>query len=110
MRNFTNELSSELTFQLPELSNSLELTWQCDVVKDLSNTPYDMIIGRDVLKELKIDVLTSDLTVTRKHIKSHGYLGIVMSNLTLMLKNKMNLMKQAKGYVKYLKLNMSQQI
>ena len=69
MGNFTNEFSSELTFQLPELSNSLELTWQCDVVKDLSNTPYDMIIGRDVLKELKIDVLTSDLTVTREHIK-----------------------------------------
>ena len=69
MENFTNEFSSELTFQLPELSNSLELTWQCDVVKDLSNTPYDMIIGRDVLKELKIDVLTSDLTVTREHIK-----------------------------------------
>ena len=68
MGNFTNEFSSELTFQLPELSNSLELTWQCDVVKDLSNTPYDMIIGRDVLKELKIDVLTSDLTVTREHI------------------------------------------
>ena len=51
MGNFTNEFSSDLTFQLPELSNSLELTWQCDVVKDLSNTSYDMIIGRYVLKD-----------------------------------------------------------
>ena len=108
MGNFTNEFSAELTFQLPELSNSLELTWQCDVVKDLSNTSYDMIIGRDVLKELKIDVLTSDLT--REHIKSHGDPGIVTNNLILMLKSKMNLMKPARDYAKSLKLNMNQQI
>ena len=50
MGNSTNKLLSELTFQLLELSNSLELTWQCGVVKDLSNTSYNMIIGRDVVK------------------------------------------------------------
>ena len=30
----------------------------------MSNTPYDMIIGRDVLKELKIDIHSSSLTVS----------------------------------------------
>ena len=45
------------------------ITWKCDVVKGLENTPYDLILGRDLLKELKIDVLSSDLTIQKDHIK-----------------------------------------
>ena len=33
-------------------------------MEDMSNTPYDMIIGHDVLKELKIDIHSSNLTVS----------------------------------------------
>ena len=64
MGSVANNKSAVVTFKLPEFSPTLELEWECDVMDDMSNTPYDMIIGRDVLKELKIDIHSSDLTVS----------------------------------------------
>ena len=52
MGSFKNEMTTKLNFQLPEFSNSMEITWKCDVVKGLENTPYDLIPGRDLLREL----------------------------------------------------------
>ena len=39
-----NNKSALITFKLPEFSPTLELEWECDVLDDMSNTPYDMII------------------------------------------------------------------
>ena len=50
------------TFALPELSPSAEATHKFHVHDGMLNN-YDMIIGRDLLKELGIDVCFSDHTV-----------------------------------------------
>ena len=64
-----NNKSALITFKLPEFSPTLELEWECDVLDDMSNTPYDMIIGRDILKLLKMDIHSSDLTISIGDIK-----------------------------------------
>ena len=51
-----NNKSATVTFRMPEFSPTLELEWECDVLDDMSNTPYDMIIGQDAMKVLKMDI------------------------------------------------------
>ena len=42
-------------FKLPEFSTSKEITWKCDVDNgSLLELGYDMVIGRDLLKALKM--------------------------------------------------------
>ena len=48
-----NNNSAFVTFRLPVFSLSLELEWECDVIGDVSNTSYNMILVRDILKALK---------------------------------------------------------
>ena len=44
-----------IIFKLPEFSTSKEITWDCDVDGgSLTELGYDMIIGRDLLKALKM--------------------------------------------------------
>ena len=64
MGSVVNNKLAAVQLKFPELSSTLEINWECDVMEDMSNTPYDMIIGRDVLKELKIDTHSSNLTVS----------------------------------------------
>ena len=64
MGSVVNNKSAVVQFRLPELSPTLEINWECDVMEDMSNTPYDMIIRYDVLEELKIDIHSSNLTVS----------------------------------------------
>jgi len=45
-------------FAMPELHNDRLIEWNMHVTKSLG--PYDMIIGRDILKFLKIDIRFSD--------------------------------------------------
>ena len=64
-----NNKSANVTFRLPEFSPTLELEWECDVMDDMSSTPYDMILGRDALKVLKMDIHSSDLTISMGDVK-----------------------------------------
>jgi len=45
-------------FAMPELHNDRLIEWNMHATKSLG--PYDMIIGRDILKFLKIDLRFSD--------------------------------------------------
>ena len=64
-----NNLSTTIIFKLPQFSPTLEIEWECDVIEDMSRLPYDMIIGRDVMRVLQMDVLSSDLTISMGDIK-----------------------------------------
>ena len=64
MGSVVNNKSAVVKFKFPELSSTLEINWGFNLMEDMSNTPYDTIIGRDVLKELKIDIHSSNLTVS----------------------------------------------
>ena len=69
MGTIKNDKGAKLKFKLPQFSPTLTVTWICDVINELSNMPYDMILGRDIMKELELDVLSSDMTITMGHIK-----------------------------------------
>ena len=45
-----------IQFMMPELSNSQRVTWDVHVMPDQLNANYDMIIGRDLLRELDIQM------------------------------------------------------
>ena len=64
-----NDKASNVIFKLPQFSSTQEIELQCDVLPDMSNLPYDMIIGRDAMKALGIDVLASEMTIQKGHIK-----------------------------------------
>ena len=51
----------QATFTIPELHDNRLIAWDVHVTQDLG--AYDMIIGRDLLQFLGIDVLFSSLTV-----------------------------------------------
>ena len=44
-------------FTIPEMHENKKITWNMDVAKNLGS--YDMIIGRDLLKFLGVDLLFS---------------------------------------------------
>ena len=69
MGKIENNKSAKVRFKLPQFSPTMELKWKCDVIPDMSKMPYDMILGRDIMQQLNIDVIASDLTVTMAHIK-----------------------------------------
>lgn len=69
MGNIKNIKYARIKFKLPQFSPTLTVEWNADVLEDMSNLPYDMIIGRDVMTELNLDVLASDATVTMNDIK-----------------------------------------
>ena len=48
-------------FTIPELHDDRVIQWQCHVHDNLGG--YDMILGRDILRELKIDIQFSDDTI-----------------------------------------------
>ena len=48
--------SCKLLFKLPELSNSRIIEWKCQVNDSKSPSNYDMIVGRDLLEQLGINL------------------------------------------------------
>ena len=66
---FDSNRSVELKFFLSEFSESKEINWKFRLLPEKGKLPYDMIIGRDLLKELKMDVLYSDEIVTWDDLK-----------------------------------------
>ena len=58
-------------FTIPELQDNQLIEWDLHVTKDL--TTYDMIIGRNILEFLKIDIRFSDLTVQWDHTYLENY-------------------------------------
>ena len=56
--------STDVEFTLNEFSESRRIQWKFHVLPDDSKLPYDMIIGRDLMRKLKMDVLYSDNVVT----------------------------------------------
>jgi hypothetical protein len=57
---FTSKLCPKIKFTLSEFSKAQQIEHAFHILPESSNLPYDMIIGRDLLKELKMDVLYSD--------------------------------------------------
>jgi hypothetical protein len=61
---FTTDRKTEMQFFLSEFSESRTINWKFHVIPDKNNAmPYDMIIGRDLLHTLKMDVLYSENVV-----------------------------------------------
>ena len=76
---FTSDKTSEVEFFLSEFSESRHIKWNFHVIPDGNSKmlPYDMIIGRDLMKVLRMDVLYSenvivwdDLRLPMQEIKS----------------------------------------
>ena len=76
---FTSNKTSEVEFFLSEFSESRHIKWNFHVIPDGNSKmlPYDMIIGRDLMKVLRMDVLYSenvilwdDLRLPMQEIKS----------------------------------------
>ena len=59
--NFTTSGICKVNFKLPELDNHAMISTKVHVTKNDMN--YDIIIGRDLLRELKIDILFSTQTI-----------------------------------------------
>jgi hypothetical protein len=49
----------EMQFNMPEFSESKQVQWNFHVLPEKTSLPYDMIIGRDLMRKLKMDVLYS---------------------------------------------------
>ena len=60
---FSTEYSTELVFSLPELNPTAEIKINAHVVDSAGN--YNIILGRDLLSEIGLDVLFSDESVQR---------------------------------------------
>ena len=56
---FQTNLMNELQFNMPEFSESKQVQWKFHVLPETTSLPYDMIIGRDLMRKLKMDVLYS---------------------------------------------------
>ena len=56
--------ATDMKFSLNEFSESWQVQWKFHVLPENSKLPYDMIIGRDLMRKLKMDVLYSDNVVT----------------------------------------------
>ena len=54
--NFSTDKVGLMTFRLPELSASKEITWPChvDETQTKNNAAYDLVLGLDLINELKI--------------------------------------------------------
>ena len=61
---FLSKNAVEMEFTLNEFSESRRVRWKFHVLPENSKLPYDMIIGRDLMRKLKMDVLYSDNVVT----------------------------------------------
>ena len=57
---FQMNLMSEMQFNMPEFSESKQVQWKFHVLPEKTSLPYDMIIGRDLMRKLKMDVLYSN--------------------------------------------------
>ena len=58
--NFTTNRKCEITFTLPALHKHREITWKCYVDEsDNDSSTYDLIIGRDLMHEIGIDICFS---------------------------------------------------
>lgn len=66
---FTTSKKSEIEFNLTEFSESKVVKWNFHVLPESQPLPYDIIIGRDLMKELNMDVLYSQDVVTWDGIK-----------------------------------------
>ena len=66
---FSTNRKCEVNFSLPAFNTKKEITWNCYVDEsDNANNNYDMIIGRDILHELGIDLLFSKAEMTWENI------------------------------------------
>lgn len=66
---FTSNKRCEMQFYLSEFSESKQINWTFSVLPEGCTLPYDFIIGRDLLSELKMDILYSDNIVTWDDLK-----------------------------------------
>ena len=63
--NFNTNRKCEVDFTLPAFNAKKIVSWNCYVDEsDNSNNNYDMIIGRDILHELGIDLMFSTAEMT----------------------------------------------
>ena len=64
--NFSTTGTCKVTFQLPKLDKHAQVNTNVHVTKN--NMNYDMIIGRDLLGDLKIDILFSTEQISFKDV------------------------------------------
>ena len=63
---FATSYETEINLKLPELYHTAHISVPCHVTKQNSN--YDIIFGRDILRELKIILDFNQNTVQREEI------------------------------------------
>ena len=61
---FTSKDAVDVDFTLSEFSDSRRVRWKFHVLPENSRLPYDMIIGRDLMRNLKMYVLYYNNVVT----------------------------------------------
>ena len=59
---FSSEKVTELEFALNEFSESRQVRWKFHVLPENSKLPYNIIISRDLMRKLKMDVLYTKKT------------------------------------------------
>jgi hypothetical protein len=60
---FKTKYESEIQFKLPEFSNSKIITWKFNMFES-ENVGYDLIIGRDLMLELGLDISFKNKNIT----------------------------------------------
>ena len=68
----TNNLKVEIDFTLPELSATNVVTWNCHV-DDFAKGRYDMILYRDILTTLVLNIKFSDHVIESYYGHFKGY-------------------------------------
>ena len=73
---FTSTKATDMKFSLNEFSESRQVRWKFHILPENSKLPYYTIIGRDLTRKLKMDVLYSDNEVTWDELRlpMHYYL------------------------------------
>ena len=68
-----------LNFKIPQFTTSKDITWRVAVDDTPGDRRYNMIIGKDLLQALKMDILWStgqlkweDITITMRLANSHA--------------------------------------
>ena len=62
---FTTTRKCRINFTIPSLHKHREITWNCYIDDRHSSTsPYDLIIGRDLMHEIGIDIRFSTAEIT----------------------------------------------
>ena len=84
--NTTTNIKVKIDFTLPALSATNFVTWKCHV-DDSAKGRYDVIIGRDLLSELRINLKCSEQVIEAYYGPSKGSKTPMVDSVTYIFKD-----------------------